>query len=96
MALVVENAPLPSTGGDEQLSFRPQDRLELVIIDTAGATVIICIGEAKGGGKIAFNQTTAVTSGENRVKLGSFKANPYVVRIAADNVLVKNIAFTVK
>jgi hypothetical protein len=52
--------------------------------------------EMTGTGWSDLMRPPGVTVRENRIPLGTFQRGPYVIRIAVDNKLVKNISFTVK
>ena len=55
----------------------------------------VCISERKGGGSVVYNENHSVTPGEQRIALGSFGRNPYVMRVGVDETLVKNLPFSV-
>ncbi len=96
MVLVKQGQPMPDTGGDSDLTFTSDDRLELVVVSKGGTQALVCVGPRKGGVKIPYNKTVPITEGVNRVELGSFVVNPYVVRVSVNNVLVKNVTFETK
>lgn len=95
MVLVVEGTSSPPPVEDEFLQFQRDNKLELIVVSKSAGQIQVCVGEAKGGGQIAYSQTHSVTVGENRIALGTFKPNPYVVRIAYNSILVQNIRFRV-
>lgn len=96
MVLVKEGQPIPDTGGDSDLTFTSDDRLELVAVSKSNTHALVCVSARKGGVKIPFNKTLFLTEGVNRIELGSFIVSPYVVRVGVNNVLVKNLTFETK
>ena len=96
MVLVKQGQPIPDTGGDSDLTFASDDRLELVVVSKGKTETLVCVSGRKGGMKIPYNKTVALTEGVNRVELGTLLVNPYVVRVGVNNVLVKNITFEIK
>lgn len=96
MVLVSEGAVIPQTGGDSEQTFSTNDNLQLVVISLTETQLQVCISERKGGGKTVYSQTHSLSKGENRLNLGAFKPNPFVIRIAVNNVLAKNVTFSIK
>ena len=85
MALVTEGASLPETRGESDLTFSQNDKLDLVVRNLEDVQVQVCIGERSGGDKVIYTQTHSLSQGEMRLELGSFKPNPYVVRVGVSN-----------
>jgi len=96
VVLVTKGSSVPESGGDADQTFSRDDEMEFVFLADAAAGVSVCIGEARGGGKVIFSRTLPVLAGQTRLAIGRLDSSPYVARIAVDSALVKNIAFTVK
>ena len=94
MVIVTKAAEIPESGGEHDLVFTTVDELELVLVSLSATQLQVCTSERKGGGKVVFSEIFSLTEGENRLDLGSFNRNPYVVRVAVNNELVRNLTFS--
>jgi hypothetical protein len=56
----------------------------------------ICVEETRGGGTIAYDETTSFTSGQSAVTFGALERGPYVIRISIDGTLIRNIPFSIR
>ncbi|MBI4282276.1 MAG: hypothetical protein HY672_02145 [Chloroflexi bacterium] len=94
MAVVMEGQDASSSV--EEPVFGSDDTVEVVATSIADTSTNLCLQERKGGGQIRYDETPILYVGENRVSLGSFGKGDYVVRVIVDDVLVKNLTFTVR
>jgi hypothetical protein len=56
----------------------------------------ICVEETRGGGEIAYDETSPFTSGQSAVTFGVLERGPYVIRIGIDGTLINNLPFSVR
>lgn len=94
MAVVIEGQD--ASPPVEEPAFDPNDTLEVVATSVVDTATNLCLQERKGGGQIRYDETPILYAGENRASLGSFGKGDYVLRVIVDDVLVRNLTFTVR
>lgn len=76
--------------------FEEGQALNLWLQVKAAARIRICVEETRGGGEIAFDETTPLTAGQSAISLGVLESGPYVIRMSIDGTLLRNVAFSVR
>lgn len=89
------NGEAPTGEGGQE--FVPS---ESVVIDTVARTETatrFCAQERSRLGTVVYDREHSLPVGESRTDLGSFQEKAdYVIRVSVGDVLVKNLAFTVR
>jgi hypothetical protein len=76
--------------------FEEGSALNLWLQVKSDTRVRICVEETRGGGEIAYDETSALTSGQTAITLGVLERGPYIIRISIDGTLVRNVPFSVR
>ena len=94
MALVNQNGE-SGPEGENGMEFASTDTLDLRADSVSDVAVRSCVQDFNGR-PIAFDQTQTFPQGSSGLTLGSFQPGNYVVRVIADETLVKNFPFSIK
>lgn len=76
--------------------FKEGETINLWLQVKSDARIRICVEETRGGGEIAYDETTAFSSGQNAVTFGVLERGPYMIRISIDGTLVRSVPFSVR
>jgi len=76
--------------------FEEGQALNLWLQVKSDTRVRVCVEETRGGGEIAFDETSPVSAGQSAITLGTLDSGPYVIRLSIDGTLVHNVPFSVR
>jgi hypothetical protein len=76
--------------------FQEGQALNLWLQVKSETRIRVCVEETRGGGEIAYDETSPLSSGQSAITLGVLESGPYVIRMSIDGTLVQNVAFTVR
>ncbi|TFH34504.1 MAG: hypothetical protein E4G99_09365 [Anaerolineales bacterium] len=76
--------------------FEEGQALNLWLQVKSDTRVRVCVEETRGGGEIAYDETTPLASGQNAITLGILESGPYVLRMSIDGTLVRSVPFSVR
>lgn len=83
-------------GPEAEYAFTEGASVEMKATALAPARAQLCLGERKGGGKIAMLRSFDVHEGEVGIPIGRLPKGPYVARVAIDGVIVRNVTFEIR
>lgn len=93
MELLNQATGQPGSQGEEGMEFASSDALVIRVVSKSEVLVRACIQSRSGGGKIPFDQSMTLPSGEGFFPIGTVPPGTYVVRVIVDDTLVKNLPF---
>lgn len=76
--------------------FEEGQAINLWLQVKADTRIRICLEETRGGGEIAFDETSSFSTGQSAVTFGVLERGPYVIRISIDGTLVRSLPFSVR
>jgi hypothetical protein len=83
-------------GSEGEVQFDSGEALKIDFESTVDGSFRACVMERKGGGEVVLDDEMAFTAGVGAFNIDAFSRGSYVIRVAVDDILVKNLPFIVE